>query len=214
MEESALAALANPADLRGISDDEVAAAFRAGGFSLSQEEILACLDDDERKSHAQATARIDALKKEAEAAAANTAVSYVGVRVEPVPTALLQRGSVTSPGEIVSPSGLSAITTVAADLGLPPDAPEAERRKRFAVWIADRANPLPARVIANRIWQYHFGRRIDKTVEVRENIMYTHKDRENEEYNKKTGACLNVGQEPISNNTDTTPFHNPLGATE
>jgi hypothetical protein len=44
--------------------------------------------------------------------------------------------------------------------------------------------------------------------------MYTHQDRENEEYNKKTGACLNVGQEPISNNTDTTPFHNPLGATE
>ena len=143
---------------RPLDDDEVAAAFRAGGFSFSQDEILACLDDDERKSHAEATARIDALKKEAEASAADKAVSYVGVRVEPAPTALLQRGSVTSPGEIVSPSGLSAITTVAADLGLPPDAPEAERRKRFAAWIADRANPLPARVIANRIWQYHFGR--------------------------------------------------------
>jgi hypothetical protein len=91
------------------------------------------------------------------------AVSYVGVRVEPPPTAVLRRGSVTSPGEIVSPSGLSAITSVDADLGLLPDAPEAERRKRFAAWIADRSNPLPARVIANRIWQYHFGRGIVAT---------------------------------------------------
>ena len=59
---------------RPLDDDEVAAAFRAGGFSFSQDEILACLDDDERKSHAEATARIDALKKEAEASAADKAV--------------------------------------------------------------------------------------------------------------------------------------------
>jgi hypothetical protein len=148
---------------RALGDEEVADAFRAGGFAFSQEEILACLDDDERASHAGATARIDRLTKEAEATAPAMAVSYVGVRVEPPPTTVLRRGSVTSPGEIVSPSGLSAITSVDADLGLLPDAPEAERRKRFAAWIADRSNPLPARVIANRIWQYHFGRGIVAT---------------------------------------------------
>ena len=141
-----------------LDDAQVAATFRAGGFAFSKDEILACLDDAQRASHAGATARIDGLKKEAEASATAAELSYVGVRVEPPPTALLHRGSVTSPGAIMTPAGLSAITAVNADLGLTPEAPEAERRKRFAAWIADPANPLPARVIANRIWQYHFGR--------------------------------------------------------
>ena len=143
---------------RALGDEEVAAAFRAGGFAIPKEEILACLDDAERVSHARATGRIDELKQEAEAPSASTEMSYVGVRVEPSPTALLHRGSVTSPGPIMTPAGLSAITAVEADLGLVPEAPEAERRRRFAAWIAAPANPLPARVIANRIWQYHFGR--------------------------------------------------------
>ena len=143
---------------RALGDEEVAAAFRAGGFAIPKEEILACLDDAERISHARATARIDELAKETEASAAATEVSYVGVRIEPAPTALLLRGSVTSPGAIMTPAGLSAITAVDADLGLVPEAPEAERRRRFAAWISAPANPLPARVIANRVWQYHFGR--------------------------------------------------------
>jgi len=58
----------------------------------------------------------------------------------------------------MTPAGLSAITAVDADLGLSAEAPEAERRRRFAAWISAPANPLPARVIANRVWQYHFGR--------------------------------------------------------
>jgi hypothetical protein len=143
---------------RALDDAEVAAAFRAGGFAIPKEEILACLDDAERISHARATARIDELEKETEAFAAATEVSYVGVRIEPAPTALLLRGSVTSPGAIMTPAGLSAITAIDADLGLIPEAPEAERRRRFAAWISAPANPLPARVIANRVWQYHFGR--------------------------------------------------------
>jgi hypothetical protein len=143
---------------RALDDAEVAAAFRAGGFAFSQAEILASLDDAERATHARAMARIEELKREAEATSGSTEMSYVGVRVEPAPTALLHRGSVTSPGPIMTPAGLSAITAVDADLGLTPEAPEAERRKRFAAWIAAPANPLPARVIANRVWQYHFGR--------------------------------------------------------
>ncbi|MFP6873040.1 MAG: DUF1553 domain-containing protein [Verrucomicrobiales bacterium] len=37
------------------------------------------------------------------------------------------------------------------------------RRLALAKWIADPANPLTARVMANRIWQYHFGRGIVAT---------------------------------------------------
>jgi hypothetical protein len=36
-------------------------------------------------------------------------------------------------------------------------------RRQLALWIADPANPLTARVMANRIWQYHFGKGIVQT---------------------------------------------------
>ncbi len=32
------------------------------------------------------------------------------------------------------------------------------KRRALAEWITDRRNPMTARVLANRIWQYHFGR--------------------------------------------------------
>jgi hypothetical protein len=45
---------------------------------------------------------------------------------------------------------------------LPDAAPEApieaaQPRLKLAEWIVDPANPVTARVMANRIWQYHFG---------------------------------------------------------
>ena len=48
---------------------------------------------------------------------------------------------------------------------LPEAAPEEPDRHenprlKLANWIADPANPLTARVMVNRIWQYHFGRGI------------------------------------------------------
>src|SRR5207237_4382566 len=71
---------------------------------------------------------------------------------------MLLLGDVEKKGDVVSAGGLSAVKTIAADLGLPPDAPEGERRLRFAKWLTDPANPLTARVIVNRVWHHHFGR--------------------------------------------------------
>jgi hypothetical protein len=42
----------------------------------------------------------------------------------------------------------------------PPGAKSSGRRTALASWIASPQNPLTARVMANRIWQYHFGRGI------------------------------------------------------
>ena len=57
----------------------------------------------------------------------------------------------------------SAIAAVGPPLVLPADAPERERRLALARWIGDPANPLPARVMVNRVWHYHFGQGIVAT---------------------------------------------------
>jgi hypothetical protein len=40
---------------------------------------------------------------------------------------------------------------------LKPDADEGQRRLELAQWITNNENPLTARVLANRVWQHHFG---------------------------------------------------------
>jgi hypothetical protein len=75
----------------------------------------------------------------------------------PGPTYFLPRGDVMNRGSEVAPGGLSAIAGLSPDFQLPADAPDAARRAALACWIADRRNPLPARVIVNRLWHYHFG---------------------------------------------------------
>jgi hypothetical protein len=76
---------------------------------------------------------------------------------QPQPFHVLNRGDFRSPGEIVSPAGISALAGPSADFGLAPDAPEAQRRVKLAEWITDPQNPLLARVVVNRLWHYHSG---------------------------------------------------------
>ncbi len=72
------------------------------------------------------------------------------------PTKLLRRGSWRSPDkEPLTPGFLSTITE--ADASLKPQGSTPGRRAALANWIAAPENPLTARVIANRLWQHHFG---------------------------------------------------------
>ena len=73
------------------------------------------------------------------------------------PTHLLLRGSVSQPGKRVWPAGLECVQGLPADFGLDRGASEAEQRRAMAEWIASPANPLFPRVIANRVWHWHFG---------------------------------------------------------
>ena len=72
-------------------------------------------------------------------------------------TAILSGGDVFSPAEPVSPGVLSAVPG-SLDYRVPEDV--AGRRLALALWIFGGENPLPSRVIANRVWTHHFGRGI------------------------------------------------------
>ena len=78
---------------------------------------------------------------------------------DPVPdTHILGRGEFTNRGEVVKP-GLPRALPGAPEIVEPGSGPFVpQRRKALAEWLASPANPLPARVMANRIWQGHFGR--------------------------------------------------------
>ena len=80
--------------------------------------------------------------------------AYAGQFVAPAKTHRFFRGDPMAPREEIAPGGL---TSFGSAWSLPGDAPENERRKSLADWIASPANPLTARVIVNRLWHHHFG---------------------------------------------------------
>jgi hypothetical protein len=75
----------------------------------------------------------------------------------PGPTHRLHRGDPVFPREVVQPGGLSAVNVVFREQTEDQLTDDQARRVSFADWATDSANPLTARVMVNRIWQYHFG---------------------------------------------------------
>ncbi|MEZ5351748.1 MAG: DUF1549 and DUF1553 domain-containing protein [Bryobacteraceae bacterium] len=76
------------------------------------------------------------------------------------PIHILARGDYRNKGDAVGMRPLGVL--------LPDDMPEAPidtptPRLKLAKWIVDPANPLTARVMVNRLWQFHFGRGIVAT---------------------------------------------------
>ncbi|HVV99098.1 MAG TPA: DUF1553 domain-containing protein, partial [Planctomycetaceae bacterium] len=70
---------------------------------------------------------------------------------------VLARGNPLQKGAVVTAGGLGTIPGYQGDFGLAGDASDADRRRQLADWITDPRNPLFARTLVNRIWQYHFG---------------------------------------------------------
>jgi mono/diheme cytochrome c family protein len=90
----------------------------------------------------------------------STSKVYAGTFSQPGKGYLLVRGDPTRKGPEVRPAGLAVLRPA---LVLDQESPEASRRAALAHWIADPANPLPARVMVNRLWHYHFGKGIVAT---------------------------------------------------
>ena len=71
---------------------------------------------------------------------------------------ILKGGSIESPQAAVSPGVLSLFA--GSEKGASVTTLKTGRRTELARWIASKDNPLTARVIVNRVWQWHFGQAI------------------------------------------------------
>ena len=78
---------------------------------------------------------------------------YAGRFRAPEITRVLQRGDPEQPGDPLTPHVPVALGSVGTDQ----DQSSQQRRVTLARWIAHEQNPLTARVLVNRIWQFHFG---------------------------------------------------------
>ena len=99
---------------------------------------------------AVAATRLDRRRIELEKAT----LVYAGTFSQPGPTHRLYRGEPDAKREEVSPDAIAVDRATEFEQGF--------RRTEIvglhlANWIASRENPLTARVIVNRLWQFHFG---------------------------------------------------------
>jgi hypothetical protein len=146
---------------RALSASEVAASNRAAGSVVGEAELLAHLGERDRERRTQLQS--DLQKLDEQLAAYLTRQVYAVTPQTPPLTRLLIRGNVQQPGEEIAPAGIAALSASEPDFGLAVDADDAARRAKLAEWIASEKNPLFARTIVNRVWQYHFGRGLVET---------------------------------------------------
>ena len=124
------------------------------------------LTPEQREQRSKAKARVRLLEqdlKRLQPVAMSLRHSY-GPPFEPgVPeTRILNRGEWDKPGEVVEPGFPSVITghQNPAPIRLDPFKrwPTRSRRLALAQWIVSPDNPMTARVMINRLWDWHFGR--------------------------------------------------------
>ena len=83
----------------------------------------------------------------------------LAINEDPIkPTYLLRRGDANSPGPEVEPAFPAIFGNAEPVIATSVSSDSSGRRLALARWIARPQNPLTARVLANRLWQHHFGR--------------------------------------------------------
>lgn len=80
-------------------------------------------------------------------------IAFAGRFRTPDVIRVLHRGDPEQPKDEVAPAPLPAL----GRFDRPPITSEQDRRQALADWLTSPSNPLTARVMANRVWQGHFG---------------------------------------------------------
>ena len=151
---------------RNARQRELATQYAAHG-RVNDDEVRACMTPEETARLHQVERQLVSLFSDYRAKPFACGVADIG-NVSPK-TFLPARGS--RPAQEVEPGFFSILG--GGEVPPPPDKRETSgpiplnlttfRRATLARWIASPENPLTARVMVNRIWQYHFGRGIVAT---------------------------------------------------
>ncbi len=85
-------------------------------------------------------------------------LGWTDISATPEPLRVLKNGERDKPLHVIEPGSLTFAPVMFrrfAEAGS--TAKTTGRRRQLSDWLADRNNPLTARVAVNRIWQHHFG---------------------------------------------------------
>ncbi|HKE21409.1 MAG TPA: PSD1 and planctomycete cytochrome C domain-containing protein [Bryobacteraceae bacterium] len=139
-----------------LNDDTLA-------HKIDEPMIVSLMTDEERKKHQELNDRIEQLDNQ-KPPMYPTAMAITDSGPTPQPSYFLQRGVLDARGTVMQP-GVLTVASLKPYVypAPPPDAKTTWRRRGFAEWISSPENPLTARVMANRIWQHHFGEGIVRT---------------------------------------------------
>ncbi|WP_146517555.1 PSD1 and planctomycete cytochrome C domain-containing protein [Rubripirellula amarantea] len=122
-------------------------------------ESLKKASDDEKEELKKKLSDSEARLKSHEATQPQTELAYAVVDSHTITDVAVQiKGDPANIGDLV-PRHFPAVMGG----GELPEGFESSGRAELAEWILSAENPLPARVMANRLWQYHFGRGIVPT---------------------------------------------------
>jgi hypothetical protein len=131
-------------------------------LAMESEKAVRVSDEEIRSKLSQADAeRIHGIEKRlltmfAGYTAPPMSPGVIDVGREAPRTYVALRGNPDARGEEVKPGFLTVLG--GGEIAEPPiEVKTTGRRKALALWIASPENPLFARVMANRIWQFHFG---------------------------------------------------------
>ena len=162
-----------PMEERSARELELAAPLAQFYMDMKIEDHLS---DEETKRHGKHIRKLARAVLDVPVQDASHRVKYQGffdvpsatvlghLKPELVPdTYLLNRGELSLKREIVHPGLPAALRggSVPDTLSMDPFGPR--YRKQFALWLTRPTHPLTARVMANRIWQGHFGHGLVRT---------------------------------------------------
>jgi hypothetical protein len=91
-------------------------------------------------------------------------LGWTDININPSPLRALKKGDIHQPLHEVPAGPLSSVQQLNRPfVPKATDAKTTQRRLQLAQWMTDPSNPLTARVMANRVWQHHFGEGLVRT---------------------------------------------------
>ena len=150
-----------PIEQRGIAEMPAPAQRATEGRrreKVLREKLRDHLSEEDWQEYTALKTHLEAVRQKRSQLPPRTKVLAVTERTEVPETFVMERGNAHVPGERVVPAFIDLLG--GGEAVVEPTGTTSGRRRALAEWIASPGNGLTSRVIANRLWQHHFGRGI------------------------------------------------------